>query len=146
MSDVSTYSGITAPRWGKEENERQIVRPKKQYVYGTGRNNALLHKVDRLELRWWTCGPTGAYVVRLESPRIIAVTVCGQHRFIGARANGSRLDRLCSVPKPDTVLCGRCHGKGVNFPHGRPHDIPLAIAKARLGCADFLEAADRRMP
>src|SRR6185437_11763786 len=57
---TAAYLDIKAPRWGPEERAYQTVKPRKPYVYGTGRNNALMHVVRCVRLRWWTAGPRGA--------------------------------------------------------------------------------------
>lgn len=131
MKHVAAYMEITAPRWGKEEREYQTVPARKPYVYGTGHNNAVMHKIRNLRLRWWTCGPRGEYLVRLQSPHILAVTNCGQWISIGGTKG-----KTCAMPKPDAVLCAACHGKGRNFPRGHKHDVRLKLAKVRLGCVE----------
>jgi hypothetical protein len=44
--------------------------------------------------------------------------------------------RTCAIPKPDAVLCAACQGKGRNFPRGKEHDVPMNLAKLRLGCVE----------
>lgn len=123
------YDDIRAPRWGKEECEYQTAKANRQWVYGSGKNNALMHKVLYLKLRWWVTGSGGRYLVRLSSPRIMTVTGCG--RWMLLEPNHSH---LCEMPRPNTVICAACEGRGRNFPKGRKHEIPLAEAKIRLGC------------
>lgn len=131
MSQTAIYPEITAPRWGIEEQEVQIVSPRKPYVYGTGKNSALVHKINYIRLRWWTYGPRGEYLIRLQSPRMAAVTNCGQWISID-----STRGKLCSIPKPDAVFCACCHGQGRNFPRNKQHVISLELAKVRLGCIE----------
>lgn len=129
MAHRTAYTEITAPRWGKEEREYTIVKSHIPYVYATSRNACLIHKIDHVRLQWWACGPRGAYLVRLQSPRMIAVTNCQQWMSLdGTKA------KACALPRPDAVLCKRCHGEGTNFPHGRSHEVPKALAKIKLGC------------
>jgi len=128
---TAAYSAITAPRWGAEENDVQIVPARMPYVYGTGGNSALMHKVIYLRLRWWDCGPRGAYLIRLQSPRMLAVTACSQM----IRIDGTR-GKCCALPRPNAVLCAACHGQGRNFPRGREHAVPIQLARVRLGCVE----------
>lgn len=129
MRQVAAYTEITAPRWGKEEREYQIVKSRVPYIYGTSRNACLIHKINYVRLQWWKCGPRGDYLVRLQSPRMIAITNCQQWISMdGTKA------KTCALPRPDAVLCARCHGEGTNFPHGRPHKVSKQLAKVRLGC------------
>lgn len=129
MSETALYDGVTAPRWGKEENEYQIVAPRKPYVYGTNSNNALVHAVAYMKLRWWEhdyhC------MRRLQSPRIFAYTKCGRSIRLHDTSG-----KACEVPKPDAVMCAACQGKGRNFPRGKAHEVPLEIAKVKLGCVE----------
>lgn len=131
MSQTAAYLDIMAPRWGKEESDVQIVPSRKPYVYGTNRNNALIHVVRHLRLRWWTYGADGHCLVRLQSPRMTAVTRCG--RYISL--NGVR-GKTCALPRPDAVLCKACLGKGRNFPRGETHEVPVELARVRLGCVE----------
>jgi hypothetical protein len=128
---IEAYLEIIAPRWGKEEREYQTVPPRKPYVCGTGKNNALMHKIKNVRLRWWGLGPRGEYLVRLQSPRMLAVTMC--ERWIPLH---NTKGKICELPKEDTVLCAKCHGKGTNFPRGTKHEVPLPLAKVRLGCVE----------
>ena len=130
---ISAYTEIRAPRWGKEEKEYQIAKKHPKYVFGVGGNNALVHKIRCVRLRWWTVGPSGHYLVRLQSPRMFAECICGATKFID-----SPRAKVCEMPAPDAVLCGRCMGTGTNFPRGREHDIPIREARVRLWCSDFL--------
>lgn len=129
MRHTAAYTEIRAPRWGKEEREYAIANPKVPYVYSTGPNSCLVHKINYVRLRWWECGPKGEYLVRLQSPRMMAVTNCQQWISI----DGTK-GKVCAFPKPDAVLCARCHGEGTNFPQGIPHKISKKLAKIRLGC------------
>lgn len=75
-------------------------------------------------------------MVRLQSPRMLAITNCQQWVSI----DGTK-GKTCALPRPDAVLCARCHGEGTNFPHGRTHKVPMSLAKIRLGCVVTGEAA-----
>lgn len=127
--NVAAYTEIRAPRWGKEESERTLAKRIPSYIHGTSRNCSLLHKVIRVEMRWWECGPGGEYLVRLQSPRLFAHCACGMYFRMDNTSS-----KVCESPKPDAVLCGMCHGQGRNFPHGKEHKIPQRLAKVRLGC------------
>lgn len=100
---IATYNEIRAPRWGKEEKDYQIVAPKKAYVYGTGRNNCLVHKINYIKLRWWTYGPGGHYLVRLESPLMSAETFCGRYIRLSDTSG-----KMCELPNPDAVPSAPC--------------------------------------
>jgi hypothetical protein len=129
MRHVAAYTEIRAPRWGKEEREYVIAKSRHAYAYSTGANSCLVHKISYLRLRWWTCGPGGEYLVRLQSPVIFAVTNCQHWLSVG----GTKA-KICAIPNPDAVLCARCHGEGVNFPRDREHKVSKRIAKVKLGC------------
>ncbi len=129
MPVTAIYPEVTAPRWGREESEYQIAKRSPRYVYGTGRNSCLVHKVLHVKLRWWVCGPGGHYLVRLQTPRMFAETCCGMSFFMEAGKSA-----VCELPRPDAVPCAMCHGEGRNFPRNKPHKVPKELAKVRLGC------------
>lgn len=130
---TAAYHEIRAPRWGNEESEWQTVASKSKYVFGTNSQNALMHRILHLQLRWWTCGPQGEYLIRLQAPRVVAVTIC--HRWIRIDSHSTN-GRICALPKADAVLCGSCHGQARNFPRGQGHKISRELAKVRLGCVE----------
>jgi hypothetical protein len=99
------------------------------YVYGTRGNACLIHKVLRVELHWWRCRDTNS-LVRCNPPWMFAYTVCGQ-RF---RIDDSKWGATCAIPKPDAVLCGRCHGEGPVFGKHSKQLITKREAKQKLGC------------
>jgi hypothetical protein len=126
---IALYDGVTAPRGGKEEREHDYAKTFLPYVYSTSRNAALVHRVLRVQVRWWDCAMT--HMLRRQSPILIVECACGMFfRINGAKA------KMCEIPKPDAVLCGACNGKGRNFPRRRPADIPLSLAKIRIGCIE----------
>ncbi len=129
MRHTAAYTEIIAPRWGKEESEYTLAKRTPKYIYGASGNSCLIHKVREVRLRWWTCGPNGSYLVRLQNPRMLAECMCGMSFRIEPGASVA-----CELPKPDAVLCGRCHGEGTNFPQGREHKVPKRLARVRLGC------------
>jgi len=131
---TAIYQGVTAPRWGKEEREWIDAKSHPPYVYSTSRNACLVHKIVRVKLRWWKC--TWDCMVRLQHPRMIAESACGMNFFID-----STKAKTCAVPRPDAVLCGRCHGEGPSFPKWRKPKISRDLAKVRLGCVSEGEAA-----
>ena len=98
------------------------------YAYGKIGSSSLIHKVSRVKLRWYELNSATTMQRRI-NPEMLAETVCGRHIFLDP-AHG----RMCEIPKPDAVLCGRCHGQGVNFPRGKEHAVPMKLAKIRLGC------------
>lgn len=131
---TSFYPEITAPRWGPEELEYHDVLPKKPWVYGTGKQNALIHRIRVVRLRWWTWEPDGQQLTRLQSPRMMAMTYCSRYIPID-----STKGKTCSMPKPDAVVCAACLGKGRNFPRSKnawQPEVPLKLAQVRLGCVE----------
>lgn len=131
MRETTAAYPITAPRWGKEERERTYAKRVPKYVFGTSGNCSLVHKVLRVQMRWWEVGLNGQYLVRLQSPRMIAECGCGAFFHIS-----STKAKTCEVPKQDAVICGRCLGNGPSFPRGKQHDVPMRLAKVRLGCME----------
>lgn len=101
------------------------------YVYSSNGMGRLIHRVARVDLHWYDC--KGDWLRRRSSPKMIAVTVCGNYRHL---TSTRRLKaRTCAVPAPDAVLCGRCHGQTANFPHRDPTSKRRALeAKRKLGC------------
>lgn len=102
------------------------------YVFGIRGVSCLVHKILRVELHWWRVSRTGCELVKLKRPVMIAVTPCAQ----SFRLEG-RISRTCHVPKPDALLCGRCHGEGATFPkRGRARKTGLTRQEAhvKLGC------------
>lgn len=129
MRHTAIYTEIRAPRWGKEEREYTLAKRTPKYIYGASGNSCLIHKVREVRMRWWECGPGGFYLVRRQSPRMYAECMCGMSFRVEAGVSVT-----CDLPRPDAVLCGRCHGDGVNFPRGKNPKIPRNLAKVRLGC------------
>lgn len=120
---------VVVPRWGPEENEVFYAKRTPKYVFGTGRGSALVHRVIRVEIRWWEHTYHGN--VRRQSPKLTAVCGCGAFFRIS-----STKARTCEIPKPDAVLCKACDGHGRNFPRGKEHEVPKPLAKVRLGCIE----------
>ena len=129
MRAIAVFPEVRAPRWGKEESEYTLAKKHVPYVFSTSTGAALIHKINYVRLRWWTCGPGGKYLVRLATPRMGAVANCGAFFFL----NSARA-KMCITPRPDAVLCAMCHGKGRNFPRGGQHEVPRELAKIRKGC------------
>jgi hypothetical protein len=129
--DLDWYkSGRSTPRPGVT-----VAKRHPPYVHGKIGMAQLLHKVMRLELRWYEVGPDGHHMRRLHSPSMMATTVCGHVFYIGTRA------QTCEMPKPDTVMCGRCHGTGPNFGKHGINNVSRQEAKVRLGCVPTGELA-----
>ena len=107
--------------------ERAKKFPK--YAYGANGNSSLVHKVKAVWLRWYELADGGWSMQRRINPGLLAETVCGYSILLTPNHG-----RTCEIPKPDAVLCGRCHGQGANFPRGKEHAVPMSLAKVRLGC------------
>lgn len=111
------------------------------YAYARGPNAALVHRVVRVELRWYDVGPCGHTLVRRATPKATAVLACGPVLYLATGATGpearKRRALLCALPAPGAVLCGRCHGEPASFgPYGSATRTGLSkrAAGARLGC------------
>ena len=104
------------------------------YVHSTSRNACLIHKVASVQLRWYD----GAYdfMRRREKPSICANCVCGQTIYLN---NGKRSGKMCEIPDPNAVLCGRCHGEIATFSLNRTVRIKRRWAKDHLGCKGIQE-------
>ena len=102
------------------------------YVYSINRNACLMHKVRDVEIQWYALVDGGHRMGRLKQPAMIAHTVCGCSRALTPDRT-----RTCHVPKPDSVLCGRCHGEPATFgKHGKGTKAGLrrAAAHVKLAC------------
>lgn len=118
--------------FGKTEIEKH---PK--YIYSSSMNGMLIHKVSYVEAHWYEVADGGEKLLRLESPKLIGVSVCGQHFFIHlprAKRNQKFRAAMCEIPKPDAVMCGRCHGEVATF--GKRGNPPCSkeMARIRKGC------------
>lgn len=102
------------------------------YVYSTGHNSCLMHKVAFVELHWELIVARGDKVARLKRPAAIAKTVCGVSKFLTADKA-----RTCTEPKADAVLCGRCHGELPTFSKngaGTKAGMSRQAAAVKLAC------------
>ena len=105
-----------------------------KYVYSSNGNGLLIHKVLRVEARWYDVVPAG--LLRRHTPHLTAISVCGQYFYIN---HGKGYGVACEMPKPDAVLCGRCHGTGPVF-RKNPVDIEKRRdAHRKLGCIAEVE-------
>jgi len=129
VSEAIYYPEIRAERWGKEEREFTLVKKHPKYIFSSSRNAALIHRIREVRLRWWTYGPGGHYLLRLQTPRMFAECYCG----MSFRLHDTSA-QVCEIPAPDAVLCAMCHGQGRNFPRGRKHEVSMSLAKIRKGC------------
>ncbi len=114
------------------------------YVYSL-MGGMLVHKVREVTARWYeakACRCEGrleySHLERRTTPRLTVVTVCGQTFYAGAEHAGR--SRACEIPKPDAVLCGRCHGTGPVFGRGlAEQSTKRADARRRIGCVARVE-------
>jgi hypothetical protein len=105
------------------------------YVYSANGTGCLIHKVQHVQINWWT--RDWNYLIRLDTPVMIAQTICGMHKRIEP---GRMRSALCALPKPEAVLCGKCHGQPANFPRKNPESkAQRRIAKRNLGCIALSE-------
>jgi hypothetical protein len=99
------------------------------YVYSANKMGMLIHKIAGVELHWWEPCDRGERLVRRRRPRMIALTVCGDSKFLEpGRAH------TCVLPNPDAVLCGRCYGKPATFRGRKEHEVTKQYARDHLGC------------
>lgn len=101
------------------------------FVYSTNSNGCLIHKVRFMELRWYEVESRDS-LRWLKNPRIIIVTKCSQSFFLKSR-NGLGF-KMCEIPSPDAVMCGRCEGKNASFSKGVDSYEKRKEAHAKLGC------------
>jgi len=103
------------------------------YVFGIRGLSCLVHKILRVELHWYRVGGHGEYLVKLKKPVMIATTTCQQSWRLEPTSS-----RTCHVPKPDALLCGRCHGEAATFGRdggpSKKEGITRQEAHVKLGC------------
>lgn len=102
------------------------------FVFGIRGVSCLVHKILRVDLHWWRVSRGGDALVKLKRPVMIAHTCCAQSFRLE-----DRISRTCMVPKPDALLCGRCHGEGATFPKRGPakqSGLTRQEAHVKLGC------------
>lgn len=110
------------------------------YVFSTMGGASLVHKVARVRLRWYEVGPTMHTLRRMKVPQATAECVCGQYLYLNVasiRPHRRNRAKLCEVPAPGALLCGRCHGEVATFGPdgaGTKAGITRRIANQRLGC------------
>ena len=129
---IAAYPIVTEGRPDHGNPDFGMTRAKRtpKYVHGRIGSACLLHKVDRVELHWYTAGGVmGEHLVRLSTPKMVCTTICGHVFFIGTPKA-----RTCELPAPGTVLCGRCHGETANFGKNTTSGVTKEQAKVRLGC------------
>jgi hypothetical protein len=101
------------------------------YVYAINKNAHLMHRIAGVTIHWYAI-VTMNKLGRLKQPAMIAKTMCGYHFPLTADRT-----RTCTVPEPDAVLCGRCHGEPATFgKHGRgtKEGWDKRAARVKLGC------------
>lgn len=119
-------------RYRFTENPPTIAKRHPNYVYSVSKNACLMHKVDHVELYWYAYVKGGRKVARLKTPGSVAITVCGVSKFLRAEKT-----RTCTIPLPDSILCGRCHGEVPTFgKFGSATKLGLTRKEAavKLGC------------
>lgn len=135
MSEPATIKG-RPDLFGPNRGKFGVTKAKRHPAYCySNQNGQLLHKVAELELHWWEVTPGGGSLRRLTRPVGIIRTVCNQSFFYTKDRKGKEKSTLCELPKPDAVLCGRCHGTGPVFgKRGETLSVTKHEAKSRLGC------------
>lgn len=115
-----------------------MLKRHQAYVFSTGANASLVHRVSHVEVRWYVPVDGGRNLGRLKRPHVTFHSVCGQMFYVNRSFLRRRTrTQTCAVPAPDAVRCGRCHGAPASFgPHGEATrtGIDRKAAHARLGC------------
>jgi len=102
------------------------------YVYSTGPNGALMHKVASVRMFWDQKDGRRNQC----KPAVIAETVCGMSKIVGHyyAKQGEIRARMCEIPDRSSVLCGRCSGELPTFSKRRAERIARQWAHDHLGC------------
>jgi hypothetical protein len=99
------------------------------YAYCLGKGGALIHKLVRVQCRWYDVSNCGNDLVRRDEPHLTGFTSCGMMISLdGARGT------YCALPDPNAVLCGRCHGTGPIWGKHGSKKISRKDAHKLLGC------------
>jgi hypothetical protein len=108
-----------------------IVKAKRflPYVHSTAGNALLIHKVASVEIRWYQ--GYWNYMKRREQPSLHALTVCGMWKALSRKKGAAK---MCEIPDPRSVLCGKCHGELATFSRKRTVRVKKRWAKDHLGC------------
>jgi hypothetical protein len=119
-----------------ESKQFWVKRVKKHLPYAHGKfgSSFLIHKVAYVTATWYE--GRYSYMRRLENPKLIAHCICGRFIFL---TNGKRSGKMCSLPDPNAVLCGTCHGQLPTFSKRRILRIKKRWAKDHLGCKGIHE-------
>jgi hypothetical protein len=132
MSRIVTDGRPDFPGWKRFGITQAKHFPK--YVYSANKMGLLIHKIAKVDLHWWEPIDQGERLARLDKPRMIATTVCGQNKFLSpGRAH------TCAVPDPRAVLCGKCHGQPATFAKNRVPKVTKEYARDHLGCMAMSE-------
>jgi len=111
-----------------------LTKAKKHPKYVHSKQGMLMHLIADIDLSWWSA--QFDHLVRRKKPRMIIRTVCGHTFFVtkGAYKGERKVSEMCNLPKPNAVLCGRCHGTGAIWGKNKKAEITKQEARARLGC------------
>jgi hypothetical protein len=105
------------------------------YIHSTSRNACLIHKVGAMWAQWYE--GHYSYMRRLEHPNLGIETVCGQCLFLTRGRS-----KMCKIPDPNAILCGRCYGELPTFSHKRIARIKKQWAKDHLGCKGMIKVIE----
>ena len=104
------------------------------YAYSSGANAALVHKIAKVEARWYDV-ISAEHLRRRDTPKLIATAICGHTMFLtSAHCLQSGPAKMCAIPRPDAVLCGMCHGTGRVFKRDGSDVQKRREAHRKLGC------------
>lgn len=103
------------------------------YVHSIGANSCLIHKVAYVDIHWYS--GHYSYMQRLDKPFVLVHTVCQFSVSLTGRMAG----KVCELPDPNAILCGRCHGELPTFSPQRKIKIKKQWAKDHLGCRGVVE-------
>ena len=127
--DIDGRPDFADPSFGKTYAKNFLP-----YVHSTSRHACLIHKVAFVEIRWYE--GYNQFMRHRDIPNVIANTVCGCSRFL---TNGNKSAKMCKIPDPNAVLCGRCFGELPTFSKRRTVRIKKQWAKDHLGCKGTVE-------
>ncbi len=101
------------------------------YVHSVGPNALLIHKVASVRIFWDERNGK----VNQGKPAVIAKTICGVSRIVSHYyGKGKIRAKMCEIPDPNAVLCGRCHGDIATFSKQRTAKVTKRWAHDHLGC------------
>lgn len=128
------YREAAEPRWSQYETPcgdrgTTVLKRHPEFVHGRKYMSCLIHRVARVEARWYTCHlSSGQRLDRLVSPILIAETICGMSFRVGEGGT------LCEIPAGESIHCGKCNGQVATFGKHSTKAVSRRTARKKLGC------------